>query len=109
LSGGLIKFKDYVNELMKRRTEEIEQVKRITTEVASLSNDIKFETFNQGEKMNEIEGNIVKMSTNVKKAEKETQETEILTRKNKKGLYFLICVLLSLIFIIVYIISKMIK
>ena len=94
---------------MKRRTEEIEQVKRITTEVASLSNDIKFETFNQGEKMNEIEGNIVKMSTNVKKAEKETQETEILTRKNKKGLYFLICVLLFLIFIIVYIISKMIK
>jgi t-SNARE complex subunit (syntaxin) len=109
LSGGLIKFKDYGNELMKRRTEEIEQVKRITTEVASLSNDIKFETFNQGEKMNEIEGNIVKMSINVKKAEKETQDTEILTRKNQKGLYFLICVLLFLIFIIVYIISKMIK
>jgi t-SNARE complex subunit (syntaxin) len=109
LSGGLIKFKDYGNELMRRRTEQIEQVKKITTDVALLSNDIKLDTFAQGEKMNEIEGNIMKMHSNVTKAEKETFETEILTRKNKKGLYILVGIMLSLIILIIYFISKMIK
>lgn len=109
LSGNLIQFKDCESELMQRRTEQMEQVKRITTEVASLSNDIKLETFAQGEKVNKIEGNLEKMTTNVKQAEKEAQETEILTRKNKKGLYFLGSIFLFLIFIIVYFISKMIK
>ena len=100
LSGGLIKFKDYGNELMRRRTEQIEQVKKITTDVALLSNDIKLDTFAQGEKMNEIEGNIMKMHSNVMKAEKETFDTEILTRKNKKGLYILVGIMLSLIIVI---------
>ena len=109
LSGGLIKFKDYGNELMRRRTEQIEQVKKITTDVALLSNDIKLDTFAQGEKMNEIEGNIMKMHSNVTKAEKETFDTEILTRKNKKGLYILVGIMLSLIILIIYFISKMIK
>jgi t-SNARE complex subunit (syntaxin) len=109
LSGGLIKFKDYGNELMRRRTEQIEQVNKITTDVALLSNDIKLDTFAQGEKMNEIEGNIMKMHSNVTKAEKETFETEILTRKNKKGLYILVGIMLSLIILIIYFISKMIK
>ena len=109
LSGGLIKFKDYGSELMRRRTEQIEQVKKITNDVALLSNDIKLDTFAQGEKMNEIEGNIMKMHSNVTKAEKETFDTEILTRKSKKGLYVLGGVMLSLIVLIVYFISKMIK
>ena len=109
LSGGLIKFKDYGNELMRRRTEQIEQVKKITNDVALLSHDIKLDTFAQGEKMNEIEGNIMKMHSNVRKAEKETMDSEILTRKNKKGLYILVGIMLSLIILIIYFISKMIK
>lgn len=109
LSGGLVQFKDYGSELMKRRTEQMEQVKQITTEVASLSKDIKMETFAQGEIVNEIEGNLVKVKGNVKKAEKEAFETEILTRKSKKSLYMLGGIILVLLFMIIYFIWKITK
>ena len=110
LSGQIV-MKEYGHneEYMRRRTEDLMQVKEISAKVASLSTDIKMETFAQGEKLNEIEGNIITVKDNTIKAEKEARETEILTRSNKKKLFCLAGMLVGLLIILFFIFRSLIK
>ena len=94
--SGQIMFKEYGGEeVMKQRTETLKQVKEISQKVASLSNDIKMETFQSGEALSAIENKVLTVKDNTAKAQKEAEETEILTRHNKKKL---ICLALLLVF-----------
>ena len=104
-----IKFKDYGNEYLQRRQKELEEVKLVSAQVASISSSIKMETFKQGEQMNEIESSIMSMNANVHKAEKEAKETEIITRGNKTKLLYLAIFLVILVIITIYAFCKMFK
>ena len=76
-------------------------MKEISQKVASLSNDIKTETFQSGETLSAIENNVLRVKDNTTKAQKEAEETEILTRHNKKKLICLpLLVFTAIIFIV---------
>ena len=67
-----------------------------------MSNDIKMETFQSGETLSAIENNVLTVKDNTAKAQKEAEETEILTRHK------LICLPLLLVFtaIILFIVFR---
>ena len=105
-----IQIKVYQNsEAMLKRTEQLEDIKNISSTVAQLSDDIKMEVNKQGEIINNIEDNIGKVHENTSKGLKEIKETEIITKKSKKNLYFLCIIIIFLIVLIIYYLNKLFK
>jgi t-SNARE complex subunit (syntaxin) len=103
-----IQIKVYQNsEAMLKRTEQLENIKNISSTVAQLSDDIKTEVYNQGDILNNIEENVEKVEENTTKGLKEIKETEIITKKSKKNLYFLSLIILFLIGLIIYYLTKL--
>ena len=103
-----IQIKVYQNsEAMLKRTEQLENIRNISNTVAQLSDDIKTEVYNQGDILNNIEENVEKVNENTKKGAKEIKETEIITNKSKKNLYLLCLLILFLIGLIIYFLTKL--
>ena len=104
-----MKIKVYQNsEAMLKRTEKLEDLRNISSTVSQLSDDIKMEVNKQGEILNNIEENVEKVNENTKKGMKEIKETEIITKKSKKNLYFLCIIIIFLIVLIIYYLNKLI-
>ena len=104
-----MKIKVYQNnEAMLKRTEQLEDLRNISSTVSQLSDDIKMEVNKQGEILNNIEENVEKVNENTKKGMKEIKETEIITKKSKKNLYFLCIIIIFLIVLIIYYLNKLI-
>ena len=93
-------------ELLRKRTDELLNIKNISAQVAEISTAMGIEINEQGKKMETIEKYIDKSEDNTKKAYKEALETEIIVNKSKKRLYCLAFFIIILISIIVYLIMK---
>ena len=104
-----IKMTQYSNneKYMSQRTETLEQVKKISSQVAMLSSDMKMEVDNQSSMVNSIENNTGIAEQNTKKAYKEALETEIITRRSKRKLYILYIIIFILIILSVYFLIKL--
>ena len=103
-----LKIIDLTNneEMLKKRTNELLDIKNISSQVAEMSNSMGIEINEQGKKLDSIESNIERTEENTKKAYKEALETEIIVNKSKKKLYCLAILIILLISLIVYLISK---
>ena len=93
-------------EMLKKRTNELIDIKNISAQVAEMSTSMGIEINEQGKKLDTIESNIEKTEENTKKAYKEALETEVIVNKSKKKLYCLAFLIILLISLIIYLISK---
>ena len=94
-------------EMLKKRTNELIDIKNISAQVAEMSTSMGIEINEQGKKLDTIESNIEKTEENTKKAYKEALETEVIVNKSKKKLYCLAILIILLISLVVFIITKL--
>lgn len=110
LSGEKVQICEYTDEkYMKERQNILEDVKQISSQVAEMSNSMKENVFQQGEMMNDIENNVIDAKENTLKAEKEIREVDAITKKQNRRICYLLVVVMILIGIIGYIITKYIN
>ena len=93
--------------MLKKRTNELLDIKNISAQVAEISTSMGIEINEQGKKLDSIESNIERTEENTKKAYKEALETEIIVNKSKKKLYCLAILIILLISLVVFIITKL--
>ncbi len=105
------KVKEYYSngEILKKRTEELVNVKIISSQIASISHDIKMEMNEQGIMLNDIEENIRNVDENTNKGLNEIKQIEEVNRKSKKYLYFMCIIIIVLLFLIIYLGYKILK
>ena len=94
------------DEMLQKRTNDLIEIKSISAQVAEMSNKMSIEINEQGKKLDSIENNVDDTEENTKKAYKEALETEIIMNKSKKKLYCLALMIILLISLIVYIITR---
>ena len=95
------------DEMLQKRTNDLIEIKNISAQVAEMSNKMSIEINEQGKKLDSIENNVDDTEENTKKAYKEALETEIIMNKSKKKLYCLALLIILLISLIVYIITRL--
>ena len=93
-------------EKLRKRTNELLDIKNLSAQVAEMSTSMGIEINEQGKKLDTIESNIERTEENTKKAYKEALETEVIVNKSKKKLYCLAFFIILLISFIIYIIDK---
>ena len=103
-----LKIIDYSNneEMLRKRTNELLDIKNISAQVAEMTTSMGIEINEQGKKLDTIESNVDRTEENTKKAYKEALETEVIVNKSKKKLYCLAFLIILLICLIIYIITK---
>ena len=94
------------DEMLQKRTNDLIEIKSISAQVAEMSNKMSIEINEQGKKLDSIENNVDDTEENTKKAYKEALDTEIMMNKSKKKLYCLALMIIFLLVLIVYIITK---
>ena len=94
-------------EMLEKRTNDLLEIKNISSQVAEMSTNIGIEINNQGKMIDTIENNVDETEENTKKAYKEALETEIIMNKSKKKLYCFAALLILLIGFIVFIFSRL--
>ena len=95
------------DEMLQKRTNDLIEIKSISAQVAEMSNKMSIEINEQGKKLDSIENNVDDTEENTKKAYNEALETEIIMNKSKKKLYCLALMIILLISLIVYIITRL--
>ena len=95
------------DEMLQKRTNDLIEIKSISAQVAEMSNKMSIEINEQGKKLDSIENNVDDTEENTKKAYKEALETEIIMNKSKKKLYCLALMIILLISLIIYIITRL--
>ena len=93
--------------MLQKRTNEILEIKHISSQVAEMSTNIGIEINNQGKMIDTIENNVDETEENTKKAYKEALETEIIMNKSKKKLYCLAIMIFLLLGLIVFIFTRL--
>ena len=93
-------------EMLQKRTEELLEIKNISAQVAEMSTSMGIVINEQGKKLDSIESNVERTEENTKKAYKEALETQIIVNKSKKKLYCLAFLIILLISLIIYLITK---
>lgn len=109
INADKVQIHDYKDTYLEQRQIEIENVKKVSAKVAEISNSIKENVFAQGEMLNDIENNVVDVNENTKKADKEIKEVEQITKKQNKRICILILIMLFLVSVIGYLITKYLK
>ena len=94
------------DEMLQKRTNDLIEIKSISAQVAEMSSKMSIEINEQGKKLDSIENNVDDTEENTKKAYKEALDTEIIMNKSKKKLYCLALMIIFLLVLIVYIITK---
>lgn len=77
------------NEYLKKRQEELEDIKKISSQVKDLTVYMQREVLDQGEQLKSLESNVVESNLNVKKAELEIADAEKTTRKSRNKICLL--------------------
>ena len=103
-----LKITEFSNneELLQKRTNELITIKNISAQVAEMSTKMGVEINEQGKKLDTIEGNVDETEENTKKAYKEALDTEIIMNKSKKKLYCLAIMIILMIALFVYVITR---
>ena len=94
-------------EMLQKRTNDLIEIKNISAQVAEMSTKMGLEINDQGKMVDMIENNVDETEENTKKAYKEALETEIIVNKSKKKLYCLAILIILLISLVVFIITKL--
>ena len=94
-------------EMLEKRTNDLLEIKNISSQVAEMSTNIGIEINNQGKMIDTIENNVDETEENTKKAYKEALETEIIMNKSKKKLYCLAIMIFLLLGLIVFIFTRL--
>ena len=94
------------DEMLQKRTNDLIEIKSISAQVAEMSSKMSIEINEQGKKLDSIENNVDDTEENTKKAYKEALDTEIIMNKSKKKLYCLALMIIFLLVLIVYIITR---
>lgn len=81
------------SEYLRKRQEELEQIKKISSQVKEITNVMASEVTNQAVGLKSIEDSVAQTNINVRKAEFEIEQAEKITRGGGKKL----CCLLSII------------
>jgi t-SNARE complex subunit (syntaxin) len=105
---GILQITEYSNAL-KEREEALKQAKIISGQIADLSNDMRYEVIKQGEKLDEIDDNMLAVDENVEKGLNELKQIEVITRASKKRLYCLITLLFIVLGVILYYVIQFIR
>lgn len=92
------------NTYLEIRTKELEDIKKVATQIKDLSNSMKSELEDQGKKVDQIDKNVDEVKINVVKAEFEIQEADKNSRSDSKRIkclaYMIILLLLALGFVV---------
>ena len=94
-------------DMLEKRTNDLLEIKNISSQVAEMSTNIGIEINNQGKMIDTIENNVDETEENTKKAYKEALETEIIMNKSKKKLYCLAIMIFLLLGLIVFIFTRL--
>jgi hypothetical protein len=86
------------SEYLRKRQEELEDIKRISSQVKDITQVMVVEVNNQSVGLKSIEDSITQASLNVTKAEFEIEQAEKITRKSRNKIC---CLFLLVIFLIV--------
>ena len=103
----IYEYKD--DKLFQDRQEEIEVAKNVSSKIVELADAINTQVKNQGEIINDIENNFIDVQENTKKANKEINEVNKITKKQNKRIFSLLIFIIVLLLIIFYILSQYIK
>ena len=97
------------DKLFQDRQEEIEAAKNVSSKIVELTDVINTQVKNQGEIINDIENNVIDVQENTKKANKEINEVNKITKKQNKRIFSLLIFIIVLLLIIFYILRQYIK
>ncbi len=103
----IYEYKD--DKLFQDRQEEIEAAKNVSSKIVELADAINTKVKNQGEIINDIENNVIDVQENTKKANKEINEVNKITKKQNKRIFSLLIFIIVLLLIIFYILRQYIK
>jgi len=103
----IYEYKD--DKLFQERQEEIEAAKNVSSKIVELADAINTQVKNQGEIINDIENNVIDVQENTKKANKEINEVNKITKKQNKRIFSLLIFIIVLLLIIFYILRQYIQ
>ena len=103
----IYEYKD--DKLFQERQEEIEAAKNVSSKIIELADAINTKVKNQGEIINDIENNVIDVQENTKKANKEINEVNKITKKQNKRIISLLIFIIVLLLIIFYILRQYIQ
>ena len=103
----IYEYKD--DKLFQDRQEEIEAAKNVSSKIVELADAINTQVKNQGEIINDIENNVIDVQENTKKANKEINEVNKITKKQNKRIFSLLIFIIVLLLIIFYILRQYIQ
>ena len=103
----IYEYKD--DKLFQDRQEEIEVAKNVSSKIVELADAINTQVKNQGEIINDIENNFIDVQENTKKANKEINEVNKITKKQNKRIFSLLIFIIVLLLIIFYILRQYIQ
>ena len=103
----IYEYKD--DKLFQDRQEEIEVAKNVSSKIVELADAINTQVKNQGEIINDIENNFIDVQENTKKANKEINEVNKITKKQNKKIFSLLIFIIVLLLIIFYILRQYIQ
>lgn len=79
------------------RTKELEDIKKVATQIKDLSTNMKVELQEQGKKVELIDQNVEEVKSNVIKSEFEIQEADEISKSNTKRVRCLVFVIVFLL------------
>lgn len=80
------------------RTKELEDIKKVATQIKDLSSNMRVELEEQGKKVEQIDKNVDEVKINVIKAEFEIQEADKISKSDTKRITCLVFLILGLLF-----------
>lgn len=95
------------SEYLRKRQEELEDIKKISSQVKEITSVMKTEVAKQGSDLKSIEENVIESKDNIIKAEFEISEAEKISRKTNRKvccLFLIICFLVSSIISIILVV-----
>jgi t-SNARE complex subunit (syntaxin) len=78
---------------LERRHDELNDIKKITSQIVDLSNHMRSDVQAQGDNMNKIESHVGEIKENAKRAEFEIETAEKETRGSSKK-YIILCLII---------------
>ena len=103
----IYEYKD--DKLFQDRQEENKEKKNVSSKIVELADAINTQVKNQGEIINDIENNVIDVQENTKKANKEINEVNKITKKQNKRIFSLLIFIIVLLLIIFYILRQYIQ
>jgi len=95
---------------LEGRTKEIEDIKKVATQIKELSSNMKVELQEQGKKVDLIDRNVDEVKINVKKAEFEIQEADKISKsdikKNRCLVFLIVFIAVGIVLTLLFLLKK---